>query len=82
MTELPPGLGAPATRALAAAGIDRLDHLTAWSEAAVAGLHGVGPRAMRLLGLAMTEHGRRFAPRQVGGVPAGEPRPTGGSRHT
>lgn len=81
MTELPPGLGAPAHRALAAAGIDRLGHLTAWTEAAVADLHGVGPKAMRLLVEAMADHGLRFST-QAGDVPARGSGPTPGSRHT
>jgi predicted flap endonuclease-1-like 5' DNA nuclease len=58
---LPRGIGAPATRALTAAGYTRLDQLTAASEAELLRLHGVGPRAIRLLREALAERGLAFA---------------------
>jgi len=39
-----PGVGAPARRALAQAGYQRIDELTAVTEAEIAGLHGMGPK--------------------------------------
>ena len=44
-----PNIGAPATRALAAAGIDTLDGVAARTEREVLAMHGVGPRAIRIL---------------------------------
>lgn len=44
-----PKIGAPATRALAAIGITRLDQVAARSEAELLALHGFGPRALRIL---------------------------------
>jgi hypothetical protein len=61
---LPPGIGAPATRALTQAGYTRLEQLTHVTEAELGRLHGVGPRALRLLGeaLALTRRGFQPAP--------------------
>ncbi|MET9346912.1 DNA-binding protein [Streptomyces termitum] len=53
-TDFPRGVGAPATRALAAAGYTRLDQLAG----VPAALHGVGPKALRVLGEALAERGR------------------------
>src|SRR5690349_20464550 len=44
-----PKVGAPASRALTARGVTRLEHLTGLTDAEVAGLHGVGPFAMTRL---------------------------------
>jgi hypothetical protein len=60
--ELPRGIGAPATRALAAAGITRLEQLTAFSEAELLKLHGVGPKAIRLLRAALSQRRLKYAP--------------------
>ncbi|GAA4731957.1 hypothetical protein GCM10023328_08990 [Modestobacter marinus] len=54
--DLPP-IGAPARRALAGAGITRLDQLTSLTEAELSALHGVGPRAVGLLRQALTARG-------------------------
>ncbi|MEV6070359.1 DNA-binding protein [Nocardia sp. NPDC052001] len=54
---LPRGIGAPATRALTAAGYRRLEQLAGVSEAELLALHGVGPKAIRLLGAALAEQG-------------------------
>lgn len=59
--DLPRGIGAPATRALAAAGITRLQQLTSFSEVELLKLHGVGPKAIRLLREALAEHRLKFA---------------------
>lgn len=48
MTALPP-IGAPATRALAAVGISTLEDLRGRDLTELAALHGVGPKAIRLL---------------------------------
>ena len=55
-----PSIGAPAHRALAGAGVTRLDQLTAMSEAELAALHGVGPKAIGLLRAALAERGLAF----------------------
>lgn len=63
-TQLPEGLGAPAGRALAAAGITSLEDVAAWREADLADLHGVGPRAVAALRAALARGGADFR-RQV-----------------
>ena len=55
-----PAIGAPATRALANHGITRLDQLPAHSEAEIAALHGVGPKALGILREALAERGLAF----------------------
>lgn len=61
MAEFPPNIGAPATRAITRAGIVSLTDLTAWSEAELGELHGVGPRAIRILGDALHDANKAFA---------------------
>jgi hypothetical protein len=56
---LPP-IGAPATRALHAAGYARLEQLAGVPERELARLHGVGPKALRLLREALAERGLSF----------------------
>lgn len=58
---LPAGIGKPATRALLLAGITTLGQAAERSEAELLELHGVGPRAIRLLGEALRASGRDFA---------------------
>lgn len=58
---LPPGIGSPAQRALAAAGITRLDQFTTISEAELLKLHGVGPKAIRIIKESLRENGLAFA---------------------
>jgi len=55
-----PKIGAPATRALEAAGYSRLEQLTKVTEAELAKLHGMGPNALGKLKQALTEHGLSF----------------------
>lgn len=50
-----PRIGAPATRALNASGYDSLEDLDGVSRAALLALHGVGPRAIRILDEAMSD---------------------------
>ncbi|MFC5815529.1 hypothetical protein [Nonomuraea harbinensis] len=47
--DLPKAIGRPATRALASAGITTLDQVARLSDAELNGLHGVGPKAVRIL---------------------------------
>jgi predicted Fe-Mo cluster-binding NifX family protein len=60
-TPLPPVPGAPARRALEAAGIQSLHDLTQMTRAEVLALHGMGPKAFAVLDAAMTAAGLRFA---------------------
>lgn len=55
-----PQIGAPATRALAALGITRLADLTHHRSEDLLALHGVGPKAVRLLRAALAEQGMSF----------------------
>ena len=48
-TPLPRGIGAPATRALALAGITTLDDVRGVDLDELLRLHGVGPKAIRVL---------------------------------
>ncbi|MCP3769927.1 DNA-binding protein [Streptomyces sp. MAR25Y5] len=56
-TGLPRGMGAPATRALVAAGYTELSRLADVSEEELKALHGVGPKALRVLREALGERG-------------------------
>ena len=56
-----PKVGAPASRALTAAGVTVLDDLTGRTEAEVAGLHGVGPFALGRLREALDAAGLGYA---------------------
>lgn len=55
-----PKLAAPAQRALAAAGIQRLKDLTKYQEVEVSQWHGIGPNALKLLRQALKEEGLSF----------------------
>jgi NAD-dependent DNA ligase len=57
-----PKIGAPATGALIHAGYTRLEQLTKFSEKELLALHGVGPKAVRILREALAEKGLAFAP--------------------
>lgn len=52
----------PARRALRDIGITRVEQLAAHREADLLGLHGVGPKAIRLLRDALERRGLAFAP--------------------
>ncbi|MEO8287327.1 MAG: DNA-binding protein [Chloroflexota bacterium] len=60
-SDLPAGLAAPARRALAGAGIQRLDQLTTMTEAEIRELHGIGANAIGQLGTALSANGLSFA---------------------
>lgn len=47
--DLPKSIGRPATQALAEAGLTTLDHVATRTEAELLALHGVGPKAVRVL---------------------------------
>jgi uncharacterized protein YdhG (YjbR/CyaY superfamily) len=55
-----PNIGAPATRALAHAGITRLADVATWTERDLLELHGVGPKAIRILSPLLAEQGLGF----------------------
>lgn len=59
--DLPTELAAPARRALVQAGYTRLDQLAGVSEAEIKRLHGMGPRALDQLRLALGARGLSFA---------------------
>lgn len=52
-----PKIGNPATRALEAAGIVRLDQVAEHTAAELLALHGFGPKALRILREALAERG-------------------------
>ena len=56
-----PKLAQPAQRALAGAGIQRLQQLTKFSEAEIKQLHGMGPKALGELRQALADRGLSFA---------------------
>jgi hypothetical protein len=55
--DLPRGIGRPATGALQQMGYTRLDQLDGVPAADLLALHGVGPRAIRVLREALAERG-------------------------
>jgi hypothetical protein len=60
-SDLPIELAQPARRALAAAGIQRLEQLTKLRETEVKQLHGTGPHALAQLRRALGAKGLSFA---------------------
>lgn len=60
-SDLPPGVGKPARRALVAAGYTRLEQLTKLKEADLQRLHGVGPKAIGVIRSALAARGQSFA---------------------
>jgi len=61
-----PKIGAPATRALEAAGYTTLKQLTRVTEAEIAQLHGMGPKALGILREALKAEGLSFKQGQAG----------------
>jgi hypothetical protein len=60
MTEahtLPKALGAPATRALVAAGYTSVDQLAGAEATKLSPFHGIGPRALRIITEMLAERG-------------------------
>jgi len=60
MTDLPGGLGAPAERAFTQADYTRLEQFADVTEKDLLRLHGVGPKAIRLLRAALESHHLTF----------------------
>ena len=58
---LPRAIGRPATRALTLAGFTRLTELDGADPRELLRLHGVGPKAVRLLAEALEQQGRSFS---------------------
>ncbi len=56
----PPGISKPALRAFSAAGFTYLEQFTRINEADLLILHGVGPKAVRLIRAALRELGLSF----------------------
>jgi hypothetical protein len=56
--EFPRAIGAPATRALVGAGYSKLSELAGVSAADLQKLHGMGPRALRIIQEALEETGK------------------------
>jgi predicted flap endonuclease-1-like 5' DNA nuclease len=56
----PAGVGGPALRALSSAGIRSVADLARWTEADLARLHGMGPKALGVLRDALEASGRSF----------------------
>ncbi|SDM61579.1 helix-hairpin-helix domain-containing protein [Allokutzneria albata] len=61
MTEFPRTIGKVATRELAANGYTTYDQLTRVSAEELLRIHGVGPKAVRILGEELAARGRSFA---------------------
>lgn len=64
-----PKIGAPATRALEAAGYTQLKQLTEVTEAELAQLHGMGPKALGILRETLQSQGLSFKPGGEGDTP-------------
>jgi hypothetical protein len=62
-SDLPASIGKPATRALAVAGLTTLDQIATHTQDELLALHGVGPKAVRILADALAEKGMSFAER-------------------
>ncbi len=60
-TEFPRGIGRPATSALIGSGYTRYDQLTAITANDLLRLHGVGPKAVRILEAELASRGLSFA---------------------
>ena len=56
----PRGVSQPAIRALASAGYTQLDQLAGVREKDLASLHGMGPKALRILSEALKAQGKSF----------------------
>ena len=56
----PAGMSGPSLRALDAAGVRSMDDLTRRTERELAALHGMGPKALRILREALADSGRGF----------------------
>jgi hypothetical protein len=57
----PKGIEKPALRALASAGLDRLDQMTRVTEGELLALHGMGPKAIGTIKAALRAQGKALA---------------------
>lgn len=64
MTTPIPRTSAPAQRALESQGIACLEQLSTYRASYILSLHGVGPKAVRILAAALHETGLAFAPEE------------------
>ena len=65
-TPLPTNIGRPATNALIAAGITCLEDVAKHTEAELAALHGVGPKAIGILTESLRQHNTELsAPKKM-----------------
>lgn len=60
-TEFPPDIGRVARRELAVNGFTTYDHLTGVSRRRLLAIHGIGPKAVRILGEELARRGQAFA---------------------
>jgi hypothetical protein len=60
-SELPGGLAAPARRALAHAGYTRTEQFAKLTESEISQLHGMGPRAIEQIRVALAAKGLTFS---------------------
>jgi hypothetical protein len=60
-SNLPEGLAAPALRALAQAGFTRIEQFTTLTEAEISQMHGMGPKAIDLIRIALDAKGLTFS---------------------
>ncbi len=60
-SKFPVSLGKVARRALAVNGITRFDQLTSFTASDLLEIHGVGPKAVRILAEELDARGLRFA---------------------
>jgi hypothetical protein len=60
-TEFPHGIGRVAKRELAHNGFARYEHLTGVSRRTLLAIHGIGPKAVRILGEELARRGQAFA---------------------
>ncbi|MDT0349725.1 helix-hairpin-helix domain-containing protein [Pseudonocardia charpentierae] len=65
-SQLTPAAGRPARRALAVHGYTTYEHLTTATAAELLKIHGVGPKAIRILGEELTARGLDFRVRPPG----------------
>jgi predicted flap endonuclease-1-like 5' DNA nuclease len=56
-SDLPKAIGLPATRALTGAGLTTLDRIATRTADELLAIHGVGPKAVRILAGALAERG-------------------------
>lgn len=60
LEDLPQNIGNPARRALKELGYTHLEQLTEWTEKDLLAIHGVGPKAVRIIREALHEQNLSF----------------------